>query len=52
MIVAYPDRASDPWYYDSLSDNCEREVKIFEKYRRLIDDEYPDVPTENGSRST
>jgi hypothetical protein len=52
IIIAYPEWASDPWYYDSLSDNCEREVKVFERYRKLIDDEYPDIPTENGSLGT
>ncbi len=51
IIVAYPEWASDPWYYDRLSDNCEREVKIFERYRQLIDNEYPDVPTRNGTDS-
>lgn len=49
IIVAYPEWASDPRYYDRLSDNCEREVKIFERYRQLIDNEYPDVPTRNGA---
>jgi hypothetical protein len=48
IIVAYPEWASDPWYYDSLSDNCEREVQIFEKYRKLIDEEAQGSSRRNG----
>lgn len=39
IIVAYPEWARDPRYYDRLSDNDEAAVKVFEKYRKLIDEE-------------
>jgi hypothetical protein len=39
VIVAYSEWARDPFYYDRLTDGYEKEVEIFQRYRRLIDDE-------------
>lgn len=40
IIVAYPEWARDPYYYEHLADNREAEVQIFSRYRKLIDEEY------------
>ena len=40
LIIAYPEWARDPLYYERLADNRAEEVQIFEKYRKLIDDEH------------
>lgn len=39
IIVAYPEWSRDPFYYDRLTDGYQKEVEIFQRYRRLIDDE-------------
>jgi hypothetical protein len=39
---AYPEWANNPYqYYDRLSDGEEEEVKIFKKYKALMDVEFP-----------
>jgi hypothetical protein len=40
FILAYPEWAADPFYYERLADNRAEEVSIFEKYRKLIDSEH------------
>jgi hypothetical protein len=39
IIVAYPEWARDPFYYDRLTDGYEQDVEIFKRYRHLIDEE-------------
>jgi hypothetical protein len=39
MIVAFPEWANDPYYYDALSDGEKDAVEIFLKYKKLMDAE-------------
>jgi hypothetical protein len=39
FIVAFPEWANDPYFYDKLTDRNPETVAVFEKYRRLMDDE-------------
>jgi len=41
VIVAFPEWAKDPFYYDRLTDGFEPEIALFRKYKKLIDAEYP-----------
>lgn len=43
VIVAFPEWANDPFYYDRLTDGFQPEVALFRKYKKLIDEEYPDI---------
>jgi hypothetical protein len=38
-IMAFDDWANDLYYYDRLTDGDEREVSIFRRYKRLIEEE-------------
>lgn len=40
IIVAYPEWANDPYYYDRLTDGEPAAVDTFGRYRKLIDAEY------------
>jgi hypothetical protein len=40
MIVAFPEWANDPYYYDKLSDGEKSAVEIFRHYKRLMDLEF------------
>lgn len=40
-LIAYPEWANEPYYYDQLTDGEEREVEIFESYKALMDLEFP-----------
>jgi hypothetical protein len=40
-IWAYPEWASDPDYYDKLTDGDEKEVSIFQAYKERMDLEFP-----------
>jgi len=38
-FLGFKEWASEPYFYDRLTDKNEREVKIFQKYKKLIDEE-------------
>jgi hypothetical protein len=40
LIVAFPEWARDRLYYDRLTNGIEADVKIFERYKELIEKEY------------
>jgi hypothetical protein len=40
FILAYPEWARDPYYYEHLSDDRAQEVQTFRKYKKLLDEEY------------
>lgn len=39
QIIAFKEWVTEPFYYDLLIDNNEREVTIYEKYKKLMCDE-------------
>jgi hypothetical protein len=43
VIVAFPEWANDPYYYDKLSDGQKAAVEVFRNYKRLLDTEFSDM---------
>lgn len=51
-IFAYAEWVNDPYYYDSLTDADEKEVKIFKHYKSLMDLEFPDPSIPDSDKVT
>jgi hypothetical protein len=40
VIIAYPEWARDPLYYDRLTDGVKQDVEVFKRYKSLMDKEF------------